>query len=81
MATHRHPLAVFVTAMTVAVGGAGWMTWTWDDVMRPGVVVHSASPAPTGFWTRERTKQAEPAEMPVAHPCEGLKSLFAPDCW
>ena len=81
----RRAQAVFATAMTTAVCGAVWMVSNWDDVTHGnGVSVHREKKSPEEireYWTPERIRQAEPAEMPVWNPCEHFPSSLAPRCW
>lgn len=85
MSAHRRHWAAFATAMTVAVCGAVWMVSAWDEVKRGnGVSVgrEKKSPEEIGeYGTPERTRQAEPAEMPAWNPCDHFPSSLAPRCW
>lgn len=85
MAVRGRDWAVFATAMAVAAGGAVWMASTWGDVRRGnGVSVHRETKSPEEireYWTPERVRRAEPADMPVRDPCEHFPSLLSPDCW
>ncbi|RPF33108.1 hypothetical protein [Streptomyces sp. TLI_185] len=76
--------AIFSTSVALAFCGAAWMASAWADTHRPGVSVHREEKSPEEirkYWTPERIRQAEPAEMPVVHPCDGLKSALHPSCW
>ncbi|GHH21766.1 hypothetical protein GCM10018780_69340 [Streptomyces lanatus] len=85
---HRRRLrawAVFGTAMTTAACGAAWMVSAWEDVSRGnGVSVQRETKSPEEireYWTSERVRRAEPAEMPVWVPCEHFPHSLAPRCW
>jgi hypothetical protein len=77
--------AVFATATATAVCGVAWMASNWDDVARGGgVSVHREEKSPEEireFWTPERIRRAEPAEMPAWNPCDHFPSSLAPRCW
>ncbi|MET9828830.1 hypothetical protein ABZ078_05890 [Streptomyces sp. NPDC006385] len=85
MAASKRHWAAFATTMTVAACGAAWLASSWDDVKRGnGVIVHRETKSPEEirkYWTPERIRRAEPAEMPVWNPCEHFPSLLSPDCW
>ncbi|MET9971032.1 hypothetical protein ABZZ80_35310 [Streptomyces sp. NPDC006356] len=85
MAASKRHWAAFVSAMTVAVSGAVWMGSSWDDVKRGnGVSVGRETKSPEEirkYWTPERIRRAEPAEMPGWNPCEHFPSSLAPRCW
>ncbi|MFI6014003.1 hypothetical protein ACIBAG_35240 [Streptomyces sp. NPDC051243] len=85
MTVRKRHWAVFGTSVTVAVCGGVWMTSNWDAVRREnGVSVHRETKSPEEirkYWTPERIRNAEPAEMPVWNPCEHFPHLLSPDCW
>ncbi|MDO0915346.1 hypothetical protein QQM39_32385 [Streptomyces sp. DT2A-34] len=77
--------AVFATALTTAACGAVWMASNRDDVQHGnGVSVSRETKSPREireFWTPERIRRTEPAEMPVWIPCEHFPHSLSPDCW
>lgn len=78
--------ALFTVSMTIAVCGTAWMIAAWDEVtFGNGVTVdreEEKSPEEIKeYWTPERMREAEPAEMPVLSDCEGVPAAFDPDCW
>ncbi|WP_405581765.1 hypothetical protein [Streptomyces sp. NBC_01092] len=85
MATRRRDWAAFAAVGTVAVCGAAWMASAWDDVRRGnGVSVDRETRSPEEirrYWTPERIRQAEPADMPAWNPCDHFPSSLSPDCW